>query len=63
MTVVVADDGKGFEPEKLVVPELPGLGLRNIMNRVSLLGGEAAIDSAPGAGCRITIRLPQSVEE
>jgi len=63
MTVVIADDGKGFEPEKLVVQDVPGLGLRNIMNRISLIGGTATIDSAAGAGCRITIRLPQSVEE
>jgi signal transduction histidine kinase len=62
-TIVVSDDGKGFEPETLMVQDLPGLGLRNIMNRISLIGGIVSIDSADGAGSRITIRLAQSAEE
>jgi two-component system, NarL family, sensor kinase len=61
-TVVVADDGKGFESENLVLQNRPGIGLRNIMNRISLIGGTATIDSAAGAGSRITIRLAQTGE-
>jgi signal transduction histidine kinase len=59
-TLVIADDGKGFEPVNLGLQDVPGIGLRNIMNRISLIGGTVTIDSAAGAGSRITIRLTQS---
>jgi two-component system, NarL family, sensor kinase len=63
LTIVVADDGKGFEMEKPVGQERQGLGLRNVINRISLIGGTVAIDSAPGAGTRITLNITQSAEE
>jgi len=61
LTVEVSDNGKGFEPDKIGSLEHPGIGLRNIMNRISLVGGTAVIDSTVGAGSRITIRLAQSI--
>jgi signal transduction histidine kinase len=49
----IQDRGRGQEPGQ----EL-GRGLANIIDRVSALDGEVAIDSPPGQGTRITVRVP-----
>jgi signal transduction histidine kinase len=54
VTLVISDDGKGFDPK--TTP--PGIGLRNIRQRVRQLGGIAEIESRPGRGCTITVMLP-----
>jgi signal transduction histidine kinase len=55
LTVVVADDGRGFDPDS--VPE-SGIGLAGMMERSRLLGGELSIESAPLAGTRVTVSVP-----
>ncbi len=52
------DDGRGFDPQT-VTPHA-GHGLRNMEERARLLQGEWRVDSAPGAGARIRVRLPLS---
>ena len=47
VTVVVEDDGKGFDPDT-VRPE--ALGLLGMRERLALLDGTLAIESAPGKG-------------
>jgi signal transduction histidine kinase len=50
----IADDGIGG-----ITPGDPGgRGLANIVDRVSALDGEVAIDSLPGKGTRIVLRIP-----
>ncbi|MFA0923577.1 sensor histidine kinase [Xanthomonas fragariae] len=49
----VSDDGDGFEPEG---PR--GLGLIVMRERAQTVGGTLAIESAPGAGTRVTLCLP-----
>lgn len=49
------DDGSGFSPQLL--DNKTGSGLRNIINRAILIGGNATIDSKPGDGCRITVTI------
>ena len=46
----ISDEGKGFDINQ---PER-GQGLRNMYERVQMLGGEMSIDSKPGEGTRIT---------
>jgi len=51
---VVEDDGKGFDPKK----ETGGFGLVGMRERLALLGGRLAIESAPGAGTTIAAEVP-----
>ena len=52
----VRDNGKGYDPE------LPtsGFGLLGMRERAELFNGELGIDSAPGSGTTVTVRLPIS---
>lgn len=60
--IVVRDRGRGFmtpDPNDRHDHEA-GFGLFSISERASVLGGELAIESAPGEGCTCTLRLPIS---
>lgn len=50
----VEDDGVGFDPEEATV----GIGLKNIESRCSLFNGTMDLKTAPGAGCRLRVKLP-----
>src|SRR6516165_4847348 len=52
--LAVRDAGTGFDP---AAPHA-GSGLAHIRDRVANLGGTVAIDSAPGRGAAITVRVP-----
>ena len=54
LTVTVADDGVGFNPEQ----RAGGLGLRGIEERVRDLHGILTIRSAAGAGTTLTMTVP-----
>ncbi len=54
VTLVIRDDGRGFDPDVAT----DGFGLLGIRERVLLLAGELSIDSAPGAGSAVHVRLP-----
>ncbi len=50
------DDGIGFAPQ--AVKGKGGLGLVSIGERTRILGGTLSIDSKPGSGTRISVRVP-----
>jgi signal transduction histidine kinase len=52
--LAIRDTGAGFDPE---APHA-GSGLANIRARVAELGGSVNIDSAPGRGAAVTVRVP-----
>jgi signal transduction histidine kinase len=52
----VTDDGKGFDPG--LVADQSGLGLVGIRERVRLVDGIVSIDSRPGHGTQIDVRVP-----
>jgi signal transduction histidine kinase len=52
----VADDGPGFDPAVVK----GGQGLLNMSDRTAAAGGEAAWDSSPGRGTRVTGWVPLS---
>lgn len=55
--LVIADDGRGFDPARIDRPASGGIGLRNMRERIEHLGGQLAIASAPG-GTQISATLP-----
>ena len=55
---VVEDDGRGFDPDKIDRAGEEHLGIVGMQERVRSLGGQFAIDSRPGGGTRVHIRIP-----
>jgi signal transduction histidine kinase len=60
LEVEVEDDGAGFVPAETARPDPRGrgLGLMGLRERVLLLGGTLEIDSSPGNGTRVRLRVP-----
>jgi signal transduction histidine kinase len=55
---LVEDDGRGFDPDKISRAGEEHLGIVGMEERVRSLGGQFAIDSQPGGGTRVCIRIP-----
>ena len=56
VSLVIDDNGRGFA---ITDPRKPAsYGLMGLRERVSMLNGELKIDSGPGAGTRIAVRIP-----
>jgi len=54
--VVVADQGRGFDPQ--AVDTRRSSGLAGMQERATLLGGSMTIEAVPGGGTRVTATLP-----
>jgi signal transduction histidine kinase len=56
----VDDDGKGFDVKKVtgVDPSGRGAGLFTMKERVKLVGGACHIDSGPGQGTKVFVKVP-----
>jgi PAS domain S-box-containing protein len=59
--LTVRDDGRGFDAG--AAPKEGSFGLLGLRERASLLHGEVAIESAPGKGTTVRMRLPISTED
>jgi signal transduction histidine kinase len=58
-SVLVRDDGLGFDVERALAHSLPGhMGLRTMRGRAESAGGWVQIDSTPGAGTTVQMWLP-----
>ena len=55
----VEDDGQGFDPQE----PRAGWGLLGMRERVNLVGGRVDVQSAPGKGTRVEIRIPRERQE
>jgi signal transduction histidine kinase len=51
LTLTISDTGPGFDPATT------GTGLTNMTDRVSAIGGDLIIDTAPGRGTRLTATI------
>ncbi|NCU35407.1 tetratricopeptide repeat protein, partial [Candidatus Falkowbacteria bacterium] len=58
ITVMVEDDGKGFDEKNMLI--IPGGGLSNIRSRIENLKGDFFIDSMENRGTIISIVIPLS---
>jgi len=58
ITMLVEDDGRGFDPAIVKDKGNQCLGLMGMKERVNLLGGSFLIESVPGEGTTIRVRIP-----
>ena len=58
---VVEDDGHGFDGSR--VGDGAGLGLLGMKERAASAGGSVLVESAPGGGTRVQLRIPQQPGE
>jgi signal transduction histidine kinase len=57
--IEIEDDGKGFDPESASRREgRRPWGLMGIRERAEILGGTATVESEPGQGTRVAVRIP-----
>ncbi len=61
-TVLVRDDGAGFEPAMTADPSLGHIGLTSMRERASLAGGWFRIESALGEGAIAEAWIPRSMD-
>src|SRR5207247_3772335 len=54
VVVIVADDGRGFDPAVIV----QDIGIVNMRDRIGAVGGELEIRSQPGRGTTLRARVP-----
>jgi signal transduction histidine kinase len=58
--LTVSDNGRGFNPERVRHGEAggrPHFGLSTMRERADAIGAEFLVESRPGAGTRVTVRL------
>ena len=60
VTLVISDDGAGFDPATANGPKDGHFGLQGMRERLKRLGGRLQITSAPGQGTVITATVPQT---
>lgn len=55
ITLEISDDGAGFDPSG----DFPGhLGLHSMRERAERLGGTLAVESVPGHGTHVHVKIP-----
>lgn len=55
VTLVIEDNGRGFD---LNQQNISGFGLQGMQERVAAFDGVLQLETKPGSGCQITIRIP-----
>ena len=58
LELTIEDNGVGFDPDHAV--KLGHQGLANTRERAASIGGSVTIDSRPGAGTRVIVRVPNT---
>lgn len=62
--LLVRDSGSGFDPTRPGCSDRgEGFGLFSLRERAELLGGSAIVESAPGKGTTVTLRVPSQAEQ
>lgn len=58
--IQITDDGAGFDPQAKKEDGKSHVGIANVQKRLALMcEGTLEIESAPGKGCQVTIRIPK----
>jgi len=60
LEIQVSDQGRGFDPAQAATAGTgsAGFGLFSIRERLAYLGGHMEMESTPGQGCRVRLRVP-----
>lgn len=58
LTLVIEDNGRGFELSAKGMPRGAGLGVLGMRERAAMVGGVLAVESAPARGTRLSLRIP-----
>jgi two-component system NarL family sensor kinase len=59
LSLTIADDGQGFDPQRIDHPRNGGIGLRNMRERIEYHGGKLAVSSQPGC-TELVATLPRA---
>ena len=57
-TLLIEDDGRGFDIEQIYKESDTSLGLMGAKERSILIGGVLNVESAPGSGTTIQVKIP-----
>ena len=57
--LTIVDDGVGFDPRELTTPRPGHFGTAVMRERASLVNGRCVIESAPGEGTTVRVRIPR----
>jgi PAS domain S-box-containing protein len=57
MSMAITDDGVGFDPAAVAATDKSGWGLRLMAERAESIGGSLQVESSPGQGTSITVRV------
>jgi two-component system nitrate/nitrite sensor histidine kinase NarX len=58
LTIVIEDDGRGFDPSAVTITRDGGFGVQTMRERIELVGGTLRVDSAPGRGTKVIAMVP-----
>ena len=56
--IMIEDDGCGFEPHSIQSAMTVSIGLQIMRERAESVGGRLELDSKPGGGTRVIVRIP-----
>ncbi|MBE7557037.1 MAG: PAS domain-containing protein [Anaerolineales bacterium] len=63
LVIQISDEGRGFEVEAVAPGREHGFGLRSMLERLNLIGGQMEIASRPGEGTRVTVYAPLTPQQ
>jgi signal transduction histidine kinase len=63
LTLDVRDDGVGFDPSAVVPEPGSGVGLVGMRHRAARLAGDLVVESEPGQGTAVSLRVPAVARE
>ena len=63
LEIRVADDGRGFEPERCPGSSEGHFGLTGMRERAKRIGGELTLRTAPGQGTSLEIAVPAAAAD
>jgi signal transduction histidine kinase len=63
LVVSIRDDGRGFDPAARERDGRPRFGLQTMSERAAAVGAELTVESRPGAGTAVTVRMSRAVQQ